>query len=307
MGSDGAPVGGHGARPWQALMLLLFLGTLWGGTFTTAKIALDGGVAPAGYLFWQIGGSGAVLLAVAALRRRAPPIDRRHLFYYFVTGAFGLALPNLIIMTAMQHMPSGLAAIVINTAPLLTYVFAVLFAFQSFRWVRMAGFLCGLAGIGFMVVPQASLPNPDMAPWILFECLAPCIYSLTNLFIERHRPLGTDSFTLVAGTLAMASLFIVPSVFVLGQQHMFSWPLQPRDMAILAQVAISCVAYGLMFELLRLAGAVYFSQVGYIVSLTALAWGTVLFGERHSPWVWAAVGLILAGLALVNRRARPAS
>jgi drug/metabolite transporter (DMT)-like permease len=290
-----------------ALALLLLLGTLWGATFTAAKIAVTGGVTPAGYVFWQIGGSGAVLMAVALLRRRPPPIDGRHLVYYLVSGGIGLALPNFIIMTVIARLPSGIAAIVINTAPLLTYVFAVLLAFQRFRWIRMAGFISGLAGIAVMVVPRASLPDPAMAPWILVELLAPCAYSLSNLFIERHRPLGTDSFTLVAGSLAVASIFVVPPVVALGETHLFAWPLRPADLAVLLQVAISCVAYGLMFELVRLAGAVYFSQVGYVVSLTALGWGALLFGERHSLWIWVAVGLILVGLALVNRRDRRAA
>ncbi len=50
----------------------------------------------------------------------------------------------------------------------------------------------------------------------------------------------------------------------------------------------------------------FFSRVGYIVTLTGLAWGMVVFGERHSGWLYLATGLIFAGLALVNlnRRAR---
>ena len=39
-----------------------------------------------------------------------------------------------------------------------------------------------------------------------------------------------------------------------------------------------------------------------VVTLTGIGWGVVLFGERHSPWVWGAAGLIFTGLALVNLR-----
>ena len=56
-------------------------------------------------------------------------------------------------------------------------------------------------------------------------------------------------------------------------------------------------------------GPVFFSRVGCIVTLTGLAWGMVVFGERHSDWLYLATGLIFAGLALVNlkRRARSGS
>ena len=36
------------------------------------------------------------------------------------------------------------------------------------------------------------------------------------------------------------------------------------------------------------------------VVVTIPATGMLVFGERHSPMVWGAVGLIFAGVALVN-------
>jgi drug/metabolite transporter (DMT)-like permease len=43
------------------------------------------------------------------------------------------------------------------------------------------------------------------------------------------------------------------------------------------------------------------------VTLTGIAWGVVLFGEHHSPWVWGAAILIFTGLALVNLRRNASS
>ena len=59
---------------------------------------------------------------------------------------------------------------------------------------------------------------------------------------------------------------------------------------------------GLFFYLLRIAGAVYFSQVAYLVTLFGVGFGMLLFGERHPGSAWLALLLIFAGLALVNRR-----
>ena len=40
--------------------------------------------------------------------------------------------------------------------------------------------------------------------------------------------------------------------------------------------------------------------------VAGVAWGIVIFGEQHSLWVWAALGLMLVGLALVTPRGETA-
>ncbi|MCZ6859704.1 MAG: EamA/RhaT family transporter, partial [Alphaproteobacteria bacterium] len=46
------------------------------------------------------------------------------------------------------------------------------------------------------------------------------------------------------------------------------------------------------------------SQAAYAVTLAGVLWGMALFGERHSPWIWLSLALMLAGLALVTPRKR---
>jgi len=61
------------------------------------------------------------------------------------------------------------------------------------------------------------------------------------------------------------------------------------------------VSQFIMFELLRLAGAVFLSQVSYIVTLSGMFWGWLLFAERLSGWVWLAALVIAAGVLMVTR------
>ena len=69
---------------------------------------------------------------------------------------------------------------------------------------------------------------------------------------------------------------------------------------IAAYSALSVVIFFLFFELIRLAGAVAVGQVAYIITLTGLGWGALLYGERPSPWIWLAIALVFAGVGLVN-------
>ncbi|MCW0232332.1 MAG: hypothetical protein OJJ21_01910, partial [Ferrovibrio sp.] len=64
----------------------------------------------------------------------------------------------------------------------------------------------------------------------------------------------------------------------------------------------ACLIFIPYFELQRVAGPVYLSQIGYVMTATSLAVGTFVFGERYGLLVWLAVAVIVAGILLVNRR-----
>ena len=40
------------------------------------------------------------------------------------------------------------------------------------------------------------------------------------------------------------------------------------------------------------------SQIAYVVTGSGVALGMLIYDERHSPWIWAALALLVAGLAL---------
>ena len=54
-------------------------------------------------------------------------------------------------------------------------------------------------------------------------------------------------------------------------------------------------------ELARVADAVYLSLFDYLATLAGVGWGILIFTERHSPWVWGALGLLLISIWLVTR------
>jgi hypothetical protein len=66
--------------------------------------------------------------------------------------------------------------------------------------------------------------------------------------------------------------------------------------------AVSDVASGHDRE--HAAGPVYVSQVGYVGTAVGLASGALVFGESYSFWIWAASGVITAGVLIVNSSRR---
>jgi len=292
------------APVWRLVVMLLVLGTLWGASFSLAKIAMQGGIEPLGYAFWQALAPGLVLLGVSVAKGQMPHFSMTHGRYYLTAGLLGILIPNIIFYIVIGHIPAGVMAVVVTTAPLLTYVFALGLRMEIFQPLRALGIATGFAGGLVLVLPKASLPAPEMLPWTLLAFLTPCFYAVNSVYSARARPPDSASLGLACGMLFGAAFLQLPLVLALGDFYWPGWPLLARDGALLGQIAISSLAYVLFFELLRLAGPVYFSQVGFIVTLTGLLWGIYFFDERHSAWLYLATLLILFGVAMVNWRGR---
>jgi drug/metabolite transporter (DMT)-like permease len=285
------------------LAMMLTVGTLWGLTFSFAKAASDAGIGPLAYGFWQTTGAGTVLLLVCLLRREPVRLDRAHLIYYLVCGFLALAAPNLILQTVIGHVPAGVAAIIVTTVPLVTYAIAMAVKLDRFALRRALGLLAGFLGAMVLVGPQASLPDPAMAGWVLFGFAAPFFYGSGNVFVAKRRP-ASPALPLAAGMLWGAAFWQAPAILATGSFQMLTFPFNFGEWGVIGQISVTSLASILYFEIVRRAGPVFFSQVAYVVTLTAILWAMAIFGERHSWLVWAAAALIATGVALVNFRSQ---
>jgi len=292
------------AAPWYGLPLLLLLGSLWGSTFSLSKVAIVGGIPELGYGFWQSLGPAIVLSIAAILQGAGLARDRKTMLFCFVSAQLGITIPNIIFYYVISHIPAGLMSVVVTFAPMLTFTLAVSLALERFTWFRIGGLFLGLCGALLIVLPESALPKDLPVGWLLVAFLTPTFYSLSSVYTSRFRPAGRSTLTIASGAMISAALMQgVALLFVSG----FYVPLPPfgeAEAALFSQIAVSSLAYFCMYHLINVAGPVFFSQVGYIVTLTGLVWGMVFFGEQHSGFIYAATALIFAGLFLVNYRKR---
>jgi len=297
------PPPGVQVRP---ILLLLLYALLGGASFSVAKFAVGHGVPASGYAFWQCAGAGAVILAVCLLRRSKFWIDRTAFVFYAVTGLVCLALPNIVMFVVLRHIPAGIMAMVVAMMPLMTYALTLIVGSERANVRRLAGLLCGLAGVLLVLLPKAGLPDPAMTPWVALAIATPALYSLGNVFVSRRRPAEIDVLALTLGMLAAAALGLLFFTLATGNFYVPRVPLGAIELAIAGQVFVSGLGYVLFFEIIRLAGPVFFSQIGYLVTISGMSFGMLFHGEAYSLWVWGAVLVIFLGLTLVNpRRQRP--
>ena len=288
--------------PLLPLALLLILGSIWGGGTSVHKFVSISGISPLGAVFWQSCGAAITLLLICAVRRTPIGWSKSHLIYYAVVGSLGFALPNANMLFVLREIPAGTMAVLLTSAPVLTYLIALTLRYETFAALRAVGVAFGFAGALLLVLPSGSLPSPAARPFALLVLFTPFAYVVANLFAERRRPESGDPLTNAAGMLLLSTPLLLVLNLIAGSFHPIWADFGSAETAITGYSILSAMAFILFFTIVRLSGAVYLSQVGYIVTVVGLLVGMATFGERPTPLNYAAIALIFVGVAFVNAR-----
>ena len=287
--------------PWLAL---IGIGLCWGMTGPLSKLAVSTGHHPVGVTFWNTALGALVVTGLLKARGGRLPLGRRHLVFYLTCGLLGTALPNSLSYEAYRHLPVGIVIMVIALVPMATLAIAWPLGVERPDPRRAAGLALGVAAVLLIALPEASLPDPAQAGWVLLPVVVSISYAAENVYIAAMKPAELGPLGVLTGLSWGALLLLAPAVAATG-----AWfdplPLGAPELAIVGITALHLVAYAGFIWLIGRAGPVFAAQVGYVVTLSGVALGMAAFGERHSPWVWAALALMLAGLALVQPARRP--
>ena len=288
--------------PGVAFPALLVIGTVWGSTMPLTKLAVSTGHPSLGLTVWQMALFAGFLAPVLIWRGRMPPLHRRAILFYVGIALLGTALPNLTSYAAYRQLPAGVMALVLALIPMFALAVALVARLERFSPVRLAGISLGLAAVALIVLPGSALPDAGQVRWIPLALIAPFLYGVEGNFASVARPDDTT----VVDALVMSSLIglvlTAPVAFATGMTVDLSPPWGVAEWAFLGSIGLHLVAYGGYLWLVARAGGVFTAQVSYIVTPVGMIAAMVVLGEAPSPWLWAALSLVILGLALVSPR-----
>lgn len=287
------------SRNLLALLILLTLGFIWGSGYTLAKYATTHGVPPLGYAFWQALGPAVLLSVACAINKTNPLLRRSNWFYFFICGLIGIAIPNTNMYFIAEHIPAGLLAVLVNTVPLMVYPLALIMGQESLDGWRGFALLLGMGGVFLIITPST---EQLLSGWTLLALLSPLSFALTSLYIAAKQPPSLNTVQAASGMLVAACLLLTPLVI---HQHSFyplTAPFTLAKQVVLLEIVLSSIGYLLFFQLIRLAGPVFYSLTGGIVALTGLFWGFVIFGEKPKALQNVAIFFIISALFLLSWR-----
>lgn len=272
---------------------LFALYIIWGSTY----FAIAVGVASwpplmmAGIRFLSAGG--LLIVYLLATGHRLPA--RRPLLNAALIGILLLAVGNgFVTLAEHQHVPSGIAAVMVATVPLFTLCFSRFFGIAT-RKIEWLGIAIGLAGIILLNSGGNLSGNPWGALLILIGSMSWAFGSVYGSRIEL--PTG-----MMAGAVEMlaAGIVLMVASTLTGEKltQMPSW----SGIIAVAYLAIfgSLIAINAYMYLIRNVTPAVATSYAYVNPVVAVLLGTGFAGESLSLTEWTALGVIIFAVVLVT-------
>lgn len=287
-----------GATEW---FLLLALSILWGGSFFFTGVAVRE-LPPLSIVLSRVSLAALTLLLMVRLSGLRMPESRRDWLSFAGMGLLNNLIPFCLIVWGQTRLPSGTAAILNATTPLFTVLVAhTLTVDERLTGSRLAGTLCGFAGVAVMIGPAAlgGLGGDVLAHAAVL--LAALSYACAGVYGRRFR--GRPPLVTAAGQLTTAAVLLLPVALAIDRPWTLGTPGAATLAALLGSaLASTALAYVLFFRILASAGASNVALVTFLIPVSALLLGTQILGESLEPRQLAGMAMIAGGLALIDGR-----
>lgn len=272
---------------------LFALYIIWGSTYFAIAIGVASWppLMMAGIRFLSAGG--LLIVYLLATGHRLPA--RRPLLNAALIGILLLAVGNgFVTLAEHQHVPSGIAAVMVATVPLFTLCFSRFFGIAT-RKIEWLGIAIGLAGIILLNSGGNLSGNPWGALLILIGSMSWAFGSVYGSRIEL--PTG-----MMAGAVEMlaAGIVLMVASTLTGEKltQMPSW----SGIIAVAYLAIfgSLIAINAYMYLIRNVTPAVATSYAYVNPVVAVLLGTGFAGESLSLAEWTALGVIIFAVVLVT-------
>jgi drug/metabolite transporter (DMT)-like permease len=274
---------------------------VWGTTYFAIKIALET-IPP-----FLMGGlryvAAGVLLGVVVVLRghRLPP--RAAWGRLAVLGFFMLLMGNGGVVWGVQFLPSGLAAVLIGTAPFwMTGVDALVGAGKQLFLRQWCGLVVGFAGITLLVWPDITAGGREglaFAVGVIALQLGCVGWAVGSAYTRRHVMPG-DILGSAAMQMTAGGVFMLLVGTALGEWPRLGFNLVTTASFVYLVVAGSVIGFGAYSYALQHLDVAIVSLYTYINPVIAVALGTIVLGEPFHLRMLIAAAVIVVGILIVG-------
>lgn len=220
--------------------------------------------------------------------------------YMIAAGTIGNAAPFLLFPWAQQYVDSGLAGVYMAFMPIWTVGLAYAFAGEAATPAKILGFALGLIGVlvimGLDAIREAGSADARAQGALL---LATFCYAAAAVIIRRAPPIGPRVFS--TGIIVAAAVAVTPPL-ILGGIQPGAWSMAGLASVLALGVFPTGINAILGVMLIRRVGAGFSAIANYFTPVWALFMGVIIYAEALEPRVIAALVVILAGVAISQRR-----
>lgn len=281
--------------------MLLLLAAVWGGSFFFAEVALEE-VPPLTItlhrVFWAI----PLLWLIVRFRQIAFPRSAKVWGAYLVMGALNNAIPFSLIFWGQTQIDGGLASILNATTAMITAIVAgLMLADEPLTRPKVLGAAIGLAGVAFIMGPEA-LTGFDPGNLAQLAILGAALsYAFAGVWgrtaLAGHPPLMN-----ALGMLTGTTILMIPLVLLVDGTPKLALSVGVWGALLGVAVLSTALAYVLYFAILERAGAANLLLVTLLIPPVAIALGVMFLDEKMPAEAWVGFAIIAVGFAVTDGR-----
>jgi len=283
------------------LKWLIFTGLslVWGSSFILMKLAmLHLSAIQVGALRMIIAAVFLLLIGFKSLKHISLR-QWRILLFIALAGTF---IPTFLFTLAIQHIDSGIVAILNSFTPLNTLLVGYFFFHYLFNKRQIAGIVLGIIGT-VLLVGAGAQSHPESNYWYALLVLAATIGYAINVNVIKLYLADLDTMSIAVGNFAWVLLPALAVLYFTGFFHM-DFIHVPVSLSLLyvAILAILGTALAMIYfnKMIKIASPIFAASVTYTIPVVALLWG-LWDGEHISLLQILAGGIILLGVYVVNK------
>ena len=282
-------------------LLWITLSLIWSSSYLAIKIGIIT-IEPLTLVAIRMLIGTSVMLIILRLWSLTLPTDLRSWAILLVSGMMGNIVPFSLISYGEIHINSGLAALLMGIAPVVTVLLAPLIHPDEVLTRKIiAGITIGFTGLIVLIGPGALHGLGDHVTGQLAVFAAALCYAFTTLFARKYARL--PALVMATGSMLIGTVIIVITAFI------FEAPLQgglTADRSMLAALYLglfpTALATLIYFYLVPKIGAARMSQVNFVVPVAGALIGVAALNETLTLNMIIALALILIAVFLVTYR-----
>lgn len=247
----------------------------------------------------------AVLLALAPVFRVKLGRSRTERRLWLLNTLLTFALPYGVLYWAEQWVPSGLAAVLFATFPLLVALFAhLVLPKERLTPVSAAGILLGFVGVAVIFSEDfRALGGSQVATAAAVLLISPVCAALGSVAVKRWGE-GIHPLSISAVPMGLTALLMGGLALLVEQDRPLTFDT-PSTLALLyLALCGSALPFTLYFWLLKHHSATSLSLLNYVIPIVAVAVGSLFLDEPFTLRVLLGAALVLAGVAVAVRAGR---
>jgi len=242
----------------------------------------------------------AVLLLICLFSGQALPRNRRDWKQLTLIGFLNSALPFFLISWGLQFISSAEAAVLMATGTFSALILSHLFSSdERINPARALGVLTGFCGVLVLVISALMETGLGTFKGQLAVMLSGVSYASSSVMARRiaHIP----SLPAAASIMLSASIYMILLAWLFEQP--FTLQANQISMAAVLFLGVFSTALALVIRLniIRHNGAVFMSQVGYLVPVFGVFWSWLFLTETIGQQTFIALGIILLGIMITRR------